>query len=150
MTQPSLVPSTDKDTYKAKVFNANGDPVGDELTFENGVAQNVSLSHGEKLVFKDLYVGTAFEAQETDTDKLYTSTTHSRLNGATADTSNDGRAKIDGNVSENTDTVVVVNTRNSTSPTGIVVNNLPYILLVLGVVAGFAGYIASKRRREVR
>lgn len=149
VTQPSLVTSKNE-TYKAKVINANGDPVGDERTFENGVAQNVSLSHGEKLVFEDLYVGTAFEAQETDADTLYTSSTYARLNGGDPTEKAKERALVKGNVSEKTDTVVVVNTRNSTSPTGIVVNNLPYILLVLGVVAGFAGYIASKRRREVR
>lgn len=150
VTQPSLVTSTDTDTYKAQVFKPDGTPVGKELAFTSGVAQNVNLSHGEKLVFEDLYVGTAFEAQETDTDTSYTSSTYARLNGGDPTEKAKERALVKGNVSENTDTVVVVNTRNSTSPTGIVVNNLPYILLVLGVVAGFAGYIASKRRREVR
>ncbi|MDD6349798.1 DUF7601 domain-containing protein [Intestinibaculum porci] len=152
VTQPSLVTSTDTDTYKAQVFKPDGTPVGKELAFTSGVATPVSLSHGEKLVFEDLYVGTAFEAQETDpdTEKSYTSSTYARLNGGNPTEKVKERALVKGNVSENTDTVVVVNTRNSTSPTGIVVNNLPYILLVLGVVAGFAGYIASKRRREVR
>ncbi|MDD6422420.1 MAG: hypothetical protein PUF83_05060 [Intestinibaculum porci] len=148
VTHPSLV--TSDETYTAKVFTADGNPDG-EYTFTNGVAnKDVKLSHGEKLVFKDLYVGTAFEAQETDGDTSYTSSTYARLNGGDPTEKAKERALIKGNVSEKTDTVVVVNTRNSTSPTGIVVNNLPYILLVLGVVAGFAGYIASKRRREVR
>lgn len=149
VTQPSLVTSTNE-TYKAEVIKAaDGKPDG-EYTFTSGVAQNVSLSHGEKLVFEDLYVGTAFEAQETDSDALYTSSTYARLNGGDPTEKAKERALVKGNVSENTDTVVVVNTHNSTSPTGIVVNNLPYILIILGVVAGFAGYIASKRRREVR
>ncbi len=154
VTRPSLVTSTDEtlknETYNAKVINAKGKTVGDGLTFNSGEAKTVNLSHGEKLVFKDLYVGTAFEAQETDGDTTYTSSTYARLNGGDPSEKAKERALVKGNVSENTDTVVVVNTRNSTSPTGIVVNNLPYILLVLGVVAGFAGYIASKRRREVR
>lgn len=157
VTQPSLV--TSNESYKAKVIKADGTTDVDangstdgEYIFTNGVATPVSLSHGEKLVFEDLYVGTAFEAQETDqdTEKSYTSSTYARLNGGDPTEKAKERAKVTGNVSEKTDTVVVVNTRNSTSPTGIVVNNLPYILLVLGVVAGFAGYIASKRRREVR
>lgn len=154
VTRPSLVTSTDEtlkdETYNAEVINAKGKTVGDGLTFNSGEAKTVNLSHGEKLVFKDLYVGTAFEAQETDGDTTYTSSTYARLNGGDPTEKAKERALVKGNVSENTDTVVVVNTRNSTSPTGIVVNNLPYILLVLGVVAGFAGYIASKRRREVR
>lgn len=149
VTQPSLV-TTNDETYKAKIIKADGTTDGDELTFTSGVAQDVNLSHGEKLVFEDLYVGTAFEAQETDADTVYTSSTYARLNGGDPTEKAKERALVKGNVSENTDTVVVVNTHASTSPTGIVVNNLPYILLVLGVIAGFAGYIASKRRREVR
>ena len=149
VTQPSLVTSKDE-TYHAQVFTKDGDPDGSEFTFHSGDVITKNLSHGEKLVFKDLYVGTAFEAQETDGDPTYTSSTYARLNGGDPTEKAKERAKVTGNVSENTDTVVVVNTRNTTSPTGIIVNNLPYILLVLGVVAGFVGYIASKRRREVR
>lgn len=162
VTQPSLVTTTNE-TYKAKIFkaanggqdtdktkNPNMDDKG-EFSFTSGSDPvKVYLAHGEKLVFENLYVGTAFEAQETEANNLYTPLTYVKFNSGNPETKSQGNANVTGNVSEGTDTVVVVNTRNSTSPTGIIVNNLPYILLVLGVVAGFAGYIASKRRREVR
>lgn len=148
VTQPSLV--TPDESYNAKIIKTDGKQDGKDIPFESGKEQTVSLSHGEKLVFNDLYVGTAFEAQETEANNLYTPLTYVKFNSGNPETKSQGNANVTGNVSEGTDTVVVVNTRNSTSPTGIVVNNLPYILIILGVVAGFAGYIASKRRREVR
>ena len=154
VTAPALANATAKQ-YSAKIVKATGEQDGETLTFTDGVAQTVSLNHGEKLVFTDLYVGTAFEAQETDPDTFYTSTTYARLNGGVpaqgvpAQKSKE-RELVTGNVSEGTDTVVVVNTRNSNSPTGIFVNNLPYILIVLGVLAGFVGYIAAKRKSEER
>ena len=154
VTAPALANVSSKQ-YSAKIVTADGTQDGETLTFTDGVAQTVSLNHGEKLVFTDLYVGTAFEAQETDPDTFYTSTTYARLNGGVpaqgvpAQKSKE-RELVTGNVSEGTDTVVVVNTRNSNSPTGIFVNNLPYILIVLGVLAGFVGYIAAKRKSEER
>ncbi|MST89871.1 hypothetical protein FYJ79_09850 [Sharpea azabuensis] len=149
VTAPALANVSSKQ-YSAKIVTADGTQDGETLTFTDGVAQTVSLNHGEKLVFTDLYVGTAFEAQETDRDTFYTSTTYARLNGGIPAQKSKERELVTGNVSEGTDTVVVVNTRNSNSPTGIFVNNLPYILIVLGVLAGFVGYIAAKRKSEER
>ena len=42
------------------------------------------------------------------------------------------------------------NTYQTISPTGILINNLPYILLIVVAIGGFAGYIVSKRRQAIR
>ena len=39
------------------------------------------------------------------------------------------------------------NTYRTVSPTGILLNNLPFILLIVVALGGFVGYIASKRRK---
>lgn len=36
------------------------------------------------------------------------------------------------------------------SPTGVIMNNLPFILLIIIAIGGFAGYIALKRRKATR
>ena len=39
------------------------------------------------------------------------------------------------------------NTHTDVTPTGILMNNLPFILLIVVSIGGFVGYIASKRRK---
>ena len=41
------------------------------------------------------------------------------------------------------------NTHLEVSPTGILLNNLPFILLILVSIGGFVGYIVSKRRKAM-
>lgn len=50
---------------------------------------------------------------------------------------------------EDTNEAAFLNTYRAITPTGILMNNLPFILLILVAVGGFVGYIASKRRKAM-
>jgi len=51
-------------------------------------------------------------------------------------------------VSEKKASATVTNTLESTSPTGVIINNLPFIMMIVVAAAGFVAYIAAKRRRS--
>lgn len=145
VTAPSLAPADE--TYTAKVVNPGSAEAVATYTFTSDTAQNITLKHGQELVFTGLYVGTGFEVQETNLDSNYTAKTYSVKNSATP-TEADGAVLVSGKVSEGTDLVSVVNNRTDVTPGGILVNNLPFVLLVLVAIAGFASYIVVRRRRQ--
>jgi hypothetical protein len=45
---------------------------------------------------------------------------------------------------------VFTNAYEDVSPTGIVMDNLPYLLLLLLAAAGLGGYVAARARRHAR
>lgn len=149
VTKPSLASET---TYTAKIMTPGSDE-GTEVIFTSGEAKTITLKHGQELVFTDLYVGTDFEIQETDTDVStdaaeagkYVATTYSVKNGESATAT--GAAQISGKVSEGNDLVSVVNNRNAETPAGILVNNLPFVIMIAVAAMGFVAYIAIRRRR---
>lgn len=144
VTAPSIVSATE--AYTAKVVNPGSAEAVATYTFTSGTDQTVTLKHGQELVFTDLYVGSAFEVQETDLDSNYTAKTYAVKNSGTPDEQT-GAQKVTGKVSEGNDLVSVVNNRTDSTPAGILVNNLPFILMIAVAAAGFVAYIAVRRRR---
>ena len=56
-------------------------------------------------------------------------------------------ANVEGLLAAGTNTVAFTNEYQSASPTGVFMDNLPFILLVLVAVGGIAAYLAVKRRK---
>lgn len=143
-------------TYTAKVVNPGSKDAVATYTFKSGEKKTIALKHGQELVFTDLYVGTDFVIQETDSDvsasnidvNKYVATTYSKLNDGELATAS-GAVSITGKVSEGNDLVSVVNDRNAETPTGILVNNLPFIMMIAVATFGFAAYITIRRRRAM-
>lgn len=144
VTAPSIVSASE--TYTAKVVDPGSADAVATYTFTSGTVQTVTLKHGQELVFTDLYVGTDFEVQETQLDANYTAKTYAVKNSGTPDEQT-GAQKVTGKVSEGNDLVSVVNNRTDSTPAGILVNNLPFILMIAVAAAGFVAYIAVRRRR---
>lgn len=141
-------------TVKAQVIDANSSVVGEELTI--GSDTTVHLKHGEKLVFTNLYAGATVSFKETDAliAEAGYQVTASVQNGdqkteyQQADVTTSGVTVSP--ISENQASAVVTNTLNSTSPTGLVMNNLPFILMIALATAGLVLYVSMKRRRADR
>lgn len=56
-------------------------------------------------------------------------------------------ANVEGLLAPGTNTVAFTNEYQSASPTGIFMDNLPFILLILVAVGGIVAYLAVKRRK---
>jgi hypothetical protein len=131
--------------------------------FESGKDERITLKGGETLVFTAAPVGTTWEATEilsgTDFD-TYTPSVEI-WNGAAV--RRDVRYGVKGvNLLSGTwllneDTLTLTNTAdkaeffsdiNETPPTGLIVNNLPYLGLILFSLAALAAYVAIGVRRR--
>lgn len=159
VTAPSL---SDKTSYKAKVVDTNAtdktaavdvtttaakDSTTKELTFTSGTEATVVLKHGYRLVFEDLDVGAKYEVAET-ADAGY-STKYVKTENGTAAQAAEGLAIAETKITEGKDSAEYVNTnKNSDTPTGILINNLPYIALALVAIGGLVAYVVVRRRQS--
>lgn len=127
-------------TYTGTITRANGS-LATDTSFELSAASNTfTLADGESLVFDHLPVGTIYTVAETNSDG-YSTTVEAMVNGQSTAVSPTNAV-----IGEHTNRVTFTNTKNNPAPTGILVNNLPFIILILVAVCGFAGYIVLKRR----
>lgn len=130
-------------SYKGKITRADGSET--EVTLTGTNTANFTLADNESLTIT-LPVGTTCtvgEAAATDTGYNTTATVTS--NGV-EETGEINTASISVLTGEGKNSVAYTNTKNGTVPTGIIVDNLPFIILILAALCGFAGYIALKRR----
>lgn len=135
---------SDAKTFKYKVVT-NG-VAGQEETGTYGTAFDVVLKHADKVVFSDVLLGTTVTAEET-VDGGYTKDIKdgSKINGqaVTVENLTQGLAigdDADGNF------VNFVNTQQTA--TGILMNNLPFIALVLVAGAGILFFVKNKKEDE--
>jgi len=122
---------------------------GGYFTIASGASVTLKLKHNQRLVFTDMLVGTTYTAGETDTASGYT-VAATKLQGGVSSNVTSTRTGVAGAVAESGNSVTVTNTRNSTTPTGILIDNLPFILLILVSVGGLIAYLVVRRRRPAR
>lgn len=165
--------TTGKYADKTKEFNFEitftKSPMSDQTTFTGkigsepvectaGTAKPFTLADGERLVFHDLPVGTTYVVKELDALDGYTpsvtvvenrTTTVNRTaaqEGDALDTLKEGGKR--NLVGEYENKVTFTNThQGGVVPTGILMNNLPFILLVAVAIVAFVSLAVIKRRR---
>lgn len=144
---PVLVDQTK--TYMGTITNADGTTETVELRL-NEPAQ-FTLADGEYLEFDDLPVGTVytFTMEFDPTYKM----TMAVMSGSVAEplitVDELGEAtKSDVLIGEGVNSVKTIYHKESTVPGGVVLNNLPFILLILVALCGFTGYIAYNRNKR--
>lgn len=135
--------NSNADTFKYKIVDKNGTAGAVKIgTYDE--AFDVTLKHGERVVFSDVLLGTTVKAEET-VDGGYTKSIKdgSTINGTVVKVDN---LKTGLAIGDNADgnSVVFVNTQQTA--TGIILNNLPFIAIVL--VAGLGIFFFVKNRRE--
>lgn len=165
--------TTGKYANKTKEFNFEitftKSPMSDQTTFTgnigskpvectDGIEKPFTLADGEQLVFHDLPVGTTYVVKELAAKDGYTpsvtvvenrTTTVNRTaaqEGDALDTLKEGGKK--NLVGEYENKVTFTNThQGGVVPTGILMNNLPFILLVAVAIVAFVSLAVIKRRR---
>lgn len=127
------------------------------LTFdENGKATaNVTLCDGDKITFDDIAAGTRYTVTETGAKDGYTPSVEVVENGGTAVKANaaseaEGISADNKLIGEKTNSVVFTNAYEDTPVTGVIINNLPYVVLVAAAVCALVALVLINRRRQYR
>lgn len=116
-----------------KVIDADGNTQEGKVSADGTVT--FALKHGQSYKFDNVVVGTTYTVTETESGQDgYTTTGEVKTATAIRDSGTNG--------------TVVVNNKESITPTGLIVNNLPFIMLGGVAVAGVVAYGAAKRKLE--
>ena len=134
---------------KAAKLDKDGNKIGEEQ-FTYGQNKEVNLKAGESLVFTDVYFDStwSFTEQGVTNGKTadgYTVTQAIKSGGTDADPA-DGEyiVKVDGENSH-----VITNDKSEIeTPTGVLIDNLPYIIIFAAAAGGIVLFLAMKRRRR--
>ena len=104
----------------------------------NKATVTVKVKNGTTVELKNLPVGVSYTVAEAAYNDYTTSYTQNGTDMTGAPTS------IRAN---ETDTVVIKNHKDTTVDTGVIISNLPYILILAAVAAGLVLFAAGKKRR---
>ena len=160
LTAPRLAETGAKAKYS--IYNADGTKAdGGEMAY--GSAQNFALKHGQTLRFYEIEAGTKYSVTEklassgvTKADQ-YTASATAKVGGTDVTVDTVAKHKdltvetyvIDDDTAT-LDDVAYTNTfdDDSVSPTGILINNAPYIILALVAAGGMTFYVVKKRKEN--
>lgn len=135
---------SNENTFKYKVVSSDGN-AGNEKEGKYGTAFNVDLKHGERVVFSGVLLGSTVKAEETVSGGYTPSITESKINGQVVTLENLKTGLPIGDDSEG-NAVNFVNTQQTA--TGILMNNLPFIALVLAAGVGIFFFVKNKKEDE--
>lgn len=126
---------------------------GEDVSLTEG-AYTFTLKHNDSLKFTGLPVGTKITVKETGAAN-YKGSASVVLNGGDAKIVAAGKyhedlTAVDGDndkLGQNKNTVDVTNTYNHVPTTGIIMNTLPYVLMIALCGAALFGFVAFKRKK---
>jgi len=121
--------------------------IGDEdVTIAYGTPVTFKLKDGEELKVTGLLFGSKYQVVEAAEDATIQNYSQYETKVAVNGTNKDGKDSGETLLTDTTDnTVAFTNTLDSIIPTGVIINNLPYMLMVAIAVAGVA-YMQLKKR----
>jgi len=154
--------------YTAYIYDGTT-KIDTAYSFDTGVGKEIKLKHGQSLKFVDadgkdtLPVGTTYTVAEAGTPQ-YTPQGSVVYNGATTPTQTpagtsgsaitihgDGtNGAVNTTVGEAANSTTVTNSYTYVNPTGLFIDNLPYILMILIPAAVIILMVAGKRRKASR
>lgn len=125
--------------------------IGDSTTSITGTSHTFKLKHGQNVKFAGLPVGTKISVTESATPNYKGSAEvviNNETKQAVAETKyNEALTVSDKTLGQNKNTVDVTNTYNYVPATGIIMNTLPYVLMIALCGAALMAFVAFKRRR---
>lgn len=148
--------------YTGSIYNADNTPSTTTVDFTLSgsgtltATNTFNLTNGQYLLFDGangstvLPVGTTYTLVETGVPGYLPSVSITGDPAATItpDPLEKGEAaNVEGLLMAGTNTVAFTNEYQSASPTGVFMDNLPFILLILVAVGGIVAYLAVKRRK---
>ena len=165
VTQPELV--TGIVTYKAYIVDETGvvtsgdnypvediqptDDYGPFINVTAGLTVTINIKHGQQIVFTDTHIGATYEVVEA-AYAGYTPEVELVVNGAepvnTKGTEETTLSTGSNLLGEDENSAAFTNTYKNITPTGILINNLPFIILALVVLGGLVVSVALKAKKR--
>lgn len=148
----AVTESPDVTTYTGKIGS-------EDVICTVGTVKEFKLKNGQTLSFDNLPVGTRYKVEEVGAADGYTPSVTlvengtTTINNKTAQTESAGIAAVANEqanalVGENANSVTFTNTYNEVAITGIVVKNMPFLLMIgFGVIALVSLVVLTKRRK---
>ncbi len=113
---------------------SGGQYTNQPIAFENGIATlPLLIKHGHTITFSNLPYGTTWTVAEND----YTGADH-KYDAAAID-------KSSGTIEATLDTSTITNNKNSMIDTGINLDNLPYVMIIVVAAGGLVGFTLRRR-----
>ena len=139
ITVTLTLPSTAAESDVALGDNSKGTLSGTTVTAE--------LADGDSIVFTQLPAGTTFTVSEKQAANYEGTIAGDLVTEVKGDAGEDITTAQSQPVIKAGNTVKVTNNREDVIPTGVIINNLPYIVLVLVAVAGVV-YLSMKKKAD--
>ena len=152
-----LASKTKNFTFKLTLKAASTDETGtytgtkgsEQIQFTKDVEKEFTLHDGESLVFPDLPAGTKYTLKEEGTSGYTPSSAYKEngtLKNGAAGTQSQAYTVADVLIGEKENNNIVTNTLPEVTPTGLLIDNLPFIIMIGLGLLGFI--LVAKRRRE--
>ncbi|WP_283684795.1 DUF7601 domain-containing protein [Parablautia sp. Marseille-Q6255] len=139
----------DNPTYIGKITTNKEEK---EIPVTVGTPAKFSLKDGDKLVFDDLPAGTKYVVTEMAAEDGYTPKIQVTDNDVTGQwdvgTEKEGLSSNEHYIGEKNNAVTFINTYNDVPVTGIIMNNLPFILLIVVAILAFGTLAFLKKRKN--
>lgn len=146
-------PNSSQKTFEGKILGNDGNPIR-TITFNAGEMQTVELGNNQQLKFDAVEVGTRYSVKEVAAKDGYTPSVTVIENGNALEkvtVAEDKELEITNKlVGEKENKVTFVNDYNEISITGIIENNLPFIIMIGIAVVGVVLFVAVKKRKILR
>ena len=132
-------------TSKDNGIFSGPDNIGQYIEFTSGTVRTVSLKHGQRLAFVGLPVGTSFTVTE-EAVAEYKASCVLILDGTTPEEFKNDTYETKLEIKESTigeakNSAAFTNDHKDVTPTGIGVDDLPYIILIAFIAIMLAGFI---------
>ncbi len=163
LTAPRLSKDDTDKVAKYSIYNKDGSYAVEKATMKYGEAVNFTLKDGQTLRFYEIEAGTKYSVTEklsasgVTKAEQYTASATAKVGGVDKDVAaveehtdlTVGTYVIDDSTTT-LDDVAYTNTFDDTSvsPTGILINNAPYIILALVAAGGMTFYVVKKRKEN--
>lgn len=149
LTAPNLAKVDTTQTINVKVYDKNNNEVKDKATtFEYGKDNTIKLKGGETAVFDQMYNSTKVVVTEAGTPSYLPSYASTYGNSSTKTVNIGDSLGVEGITKAKTDYVTYTNIYQSITPTGVIMNNLPFFMMILiGAVAIAAGFVFQARKK---
>ena len=171
ITSPETIADSNR-VYKAYVVDANGivktipagqapagsiksDSTNDYIEFASGATLPIQLKDGQYLSFIDLPVGSGFDVTEID-PRNYTASYVVTVNGLAKETATAGSVGASlgfskpFSIGEAANSAAFNNSYREVTPTGIAVDNLPYIVIIALALSSLVGFVVFRARKKAK